>query len=132
SLWCGVVIAIVAPYVWAKVLGILYPLLTTAVIVGTANHYVLDAIGGAVIVTAGFALQYVFLGVGRRPHEEAPPLSATMGAAVARARGLVPGLVRQRGGQHDDAEPVAKDRSGGGESPEKGAGARVERHDQRV
>lgn len=87
SLWCGVVIAIVAPYMWAKVLGILYPLLTTAVIVGTANHYVLDAVGGAAIVSAGFGLQYVLLGVGKRPREEAPPLSAAMGAAMARARG---------------------------------------------
>ncbi|QKV95215.1 phosphatase PAP2 family protein [Streptomyces sp. NA02950] len=131
SLWCGVVIAIVAPYVWAKVLGALYPLLTTAVIVGTANHYLLDAIGGAVIVSAGFGLQYLLLGVGTCPHEEAPPLSATMGAAVARARGLVPGLVRQRGGRHDDAEPVEEPQSAA-DGPPKGGSPRVERHDQRV
>ncbi|BBJ44192.1 hypothetical protein SSPO_069100 [Streptomyces antimycoticus] len=121
SLWCGVIIAIVAPYMWAKVLGILYPLLTTAVIVGTANHYVLDAVGGAAIVSAGFGLQYVLLGVGKRPREEAPPLSAAMGAAMARARGLV----RQRGGGHDDAEPVdaesaGKDRSDAADEPPKG------------
>ncbi|MEU8823540.1 bifunctional glycosyltransferase 87/phosphatase PAP2 family protein [Streptomyces sp. NPDC048636] len=83
SLWCGVVIAIVAPYVWAKVLGALYPLLTTAVIVGTANHYILDAIGGVAVVSAGFGLQYLLLGVGGPPREKAPPLSATMGAVAA-------------------------------------------------
>lgn len=71
SLWCGVVIAMVAPYVWMKVLGLLYPLMTTAVIVGTANHWVLDAVGGAVVVSAGFGLQYLLLGVGKRPKEEA-------------------------------------------------------------
>ncbi|MBL1100199.1 bifunctional glycosyltransferase 87/phosphatase PAP2 family protein [Streptomyces coffeae] len=131
SLWCGVVIAIVAPYVWAKVLGMLYPLLTTAVIVGTANHYVLDAVGGAAVVSAGFGLQYLLLGVGKRPHEEAPPLSATMGAAVARARGLVPGLVPRRGGQHDDAGPVEEAQSAADEPP-KGGDPRVELHDQRV
>ncbi|WP_415925215.1 bifunctional glycosyltransferase 87/phosphatase PAP2 family protein [Streptomyces sp. ME19-01-6] len=70
SLWCGVVIAIVAPYVWMKVLGLLYPLMTTAVIVGTANHWVLDAVGGAVVVSAGFGLQYLLFGVGKRPKEE--------------------------------------------------------------
>lgn len=131
SLWCGVVIAIVAPYVWAKVLGILYPLLTTAVIVGTANHYVLDALGGAAIVSAGFGLQYLLLGVGRRPHEEAPPLSAAVGAAVARARGLVPGLVRQRDGQHDDAAPAGEGHPAA-DGPQKGDQPRVEQHDQRV
>ncbi len=131
SLWCGVVIAIVAPHVWAKVLGALYPLLTTAVIVGTANHYVLDAVGGAVVVAAGFGLQYLLLGVGGRPHEEAPPLSATMGAAVARARGLVPGLVRQRSGRHDDAGSVEEPQSAA-DGPPKGGDPRVERHDQRV
>ncbi|MET7766809.1 bifunctional glycosyltransferase 87/phosphatase PAP2 family protein [Streptomyces sp. NPDC005393] len=90
SLWCGVVIAIVAPYVWMKVLGMLYPLLTTAVIVGTANHYVLDAIGGAAIVSAGFGLQYLLLGIGRRPVEEAPgPLAETVSGVAARVRGVV-------------------------------------------
>jgi hypothetical protein len=71
SLWCGVVIALVAPYLWMKILGALYPLLTVAVIVGTANHYVLDAVGGAAVVAAGFGLQYVLLGIGRQPVEEA-------------------------------------------------------------
>ncbi|MER7791000.1 bifunctional glycosyltransferase 87/phosphatase PAP2 family protein [Streptomyces sp. NPDC097640] len=70
SLWCGVVIAIVAPYVWLKVLGLMYPLMTTAVIVGTANHWVLDAVGGGVVVAAGFGLQYLLFGVGKRPKEE--------------------------------------------------------------
>ncbi|KUJ37268.1 hypothetical protein ACZ90_70150 [Streptomyces albus subsp. albus] len=62
SLWCGVVIAMVAPRVWMKLLGMTYPLMTTAVIVGTANHYTLDAVGGATIVATGFVLQYVITG----------------------------------------------------------------------
>ncbi|WP_435852511.1 bifunctional glycosyltransferase 87/phosphatase PAP2 family protein [Streptomyces sparsogenes] len=70
SLWCGVVIAMVAPKLWMKALGLMYPLMTTAVIVGTANHWVLDAVGGAVVVSAGFGLQYVLFGFGKRPAEE--------------------------------------------------------------
>ncbi|KOG86851.1 hypothetical protein ADK38_28720, partial [Streptomyces varsoviensis] len=66
SLWCGVVIAIVAPKLWMKLLGLVYPLLTFSVIVGTANHYVLDAVGGATVVGLGFGLQYVLAGPGRR------------------------------------------------------------------
>ncbi|MHA7956183.1 bifunctional glycosyltransferase 87/phosphatase PAP2 family protein [Streptomyces sp. L500] len=65
SLWCGVVIAVVGPRTWARWLGMLYPLMTLTVIVGTANHYVLDAVGGAAVVAAGFGIQYVLTGPGR-------------------------------------------------------------------
>ncbi|MEU5052478.1 bifunctional glycosyltransferase 87/phosphatase PAP2 family protein [Streptomyces sp. NPDC021096] len=65
SLWCGVVVAVVAPRLWMKWLGMLYPLLTFSVIVGTANHYVLDAAGGALVVASGFAIQYALTGPGR-------------------------------------------------------------------
>ncbi|MFE0044010.1 bifunctional glycosyltransferase 87/phosphatase PAP2 family protein [Streptomyces albireticuli] len=65
SLWCGIVIAVVATRTWAKCLGMLYPLLTLSVIVGTANHYVLDAAGGALVVLSGFAVQYALSGPGR-------------------------------------------------------------------
>ncbi|MFI9200592.1 bifunctional glycosyltransferase 87/phosphatase PAP2 family protein [Streptomyces sp. NPDC053048] len=65
SLWCGVVIAAVAPKRWTRWLGMLYPLLTFSVILGTANHYVLDAVGGALVVASGFAIQYALTGPGR-------------------------------------------------------------------
>ncbi|WP_190128557.1 bifunctional glycosyltransferase 87/phosphatase PAP2 family protein [Streptomyces mashuensis] len=65
SLWCGVVVATVAPRAWTRWLGMLYPLLTLSVIVGTANHYILDAVGGALVVAGGFGLQYVLMGPGR-------------------------------------------------------------------
>ncbi|WP_312018455.1 bifunctional glycosyltransferase 87/phosphatase PAP2 family protein [Streptomyces sp. I05A-00742] len=65
SLWCGVVIAVVAPRVWMKALGMVYPVLTFLVIVGTANHYVLDAAGGALVVACGFGFQYALTGPGR-------------------------------------------------------------------
>ncbi|MFJ5259463.1 bifunctional glycosyltransferase 87/phosphatase PAP2 family protein [Streptomyces sp. NPDC088387] len=62
SLWCGLVIAIVAPKWWMKALGLLHPLFTVSAIVATGNHWVLDAVGGAVVVGAGFGLAYVFQG----------------------------------------------------------------------
>ncbi|GAA3305410.1 bifunctional glycosyltransferase 87/phosphatase PAP2 family protein [Streptomyces cinereospinus] len=62
SLWCGVVIAIVAPRTWTKALGLLHPALTVTAIVVTGNHWVLDAAGGALVVGAGFGLAYVFQG----------------------------------------------------------------------
>lgn len=62
SLWCGVVIAIIAPRWWMKGLGLLHPLFTVSAIVATGNHWVLDAVGGAAVVAGGFGLSYVFQG----------------------------------------------------------------------
>ncbi|MFG3099060.1 bifunctional glycosyltransferase 87/phosphatase PAP2 family protein [Streptomyces sp. NPDC048182] len=62
SLWCGLVIAIVAPKAWMKALALLHPLFTVSAIVATGNHWILDAVGGAAVVGAGFGLSYVFQG----------------------------------------------------------------------
>ncbi|MFI0591576.1 bifunctional glycosyltransferase 87/phosphatase PAP2 family protein [Streptomyces griseus] len=62
SLWCGVVIVMLAPKLWMKALGLLHPLFTIAAIVATANHWVLDAAGGALVVSLGFGLTYLLSG----------------------------------------------------------------------
>ncbi|MFF3497818.1 bifunctional glycosyltransferase 87/phosphatase PAP2 family protein [Streptomyces sp. NPDC003247] len=62
SLWCGLVIALVAPKWWMKALGLLHPLFTVSAIVATGNHWVLDAAGGAAVVLAGFGLAYLLQG----------------------------------------------------------------------
>lgn len=62
SLWCGVVIVMLAPKLWMKALGLLHPLITLYVIVASANHWILDALGGAIVVAAGFGLTYVLSG----------------------------------------------------------------------
>lgn len=62
SLWCGLVIAVIAPKTWMKAVGLLHPLFTASAIVATGNHWVLDAAGGALVVGAGFALTYLLQG----------------------------------------------------------------------
>ncbi|OSP42623.1 hypothetical protein B7767_14555 [Streptomyces sp. 13-12-16] len=62
SLWCGLVIAVIAPKPWTKALGLLHPLLTACAIVTTGNHWILDAAGGAVVVVVGFGLTYLLQG----------------------------------------------------------------------
>ncbi|QIP86736.1 DUF2029 domain-containing protein [Streptomyces sp. Tu 2975] len=62
SLWCGLVVLVLAPRLWMKLLGLLHPLFTVCAIVATANHWVLDAAGGAAVVGAGFGLTYVLAG----------------------------------------------------------------------
>ncbi|MFJ7491734.1 bifunctional glycosyltransferase 87/phosphatase PAP2 family protein [Streptomyces sp. NPDC097727] len=75
SLWCGVVIVMLAPKLWMKALGLLHPLFTVAAIVATANHWVLDAVGGAAVVALGFGLTYVLSGP-RRLQLPAVPAAA--------------------------------------------------------
>ncbi|MEV6108590.1 phosphatase PAP2 family protein [Streptomyces sp. NPDC051940] len=62
SLWCGIVIVILARRTWVKVLGALYPLATLFVIMGTANHFWMDAAGGAVCLAFGFTVSYFWYG----------------------------------------------------------------------
>ncbi|MEU3218009.1 bifunctional glycosyltransferase 87/phosphatase PAP2 family protein [Streptomyces sp. NPDC006971] len=62
SLWCGVVVVMLAPKLWMKALGLLHPLFTVSAIVATANHWVLDAVGGAAVVALGFGLTYALSG----------------------------------------------------------------------
>ncbi|OIJ86169.1 bifunctional glycosyltransferase 87/phosphatase PAP2 family protein [Streptomyces colonosanans] len=62
SLWCGLAIAILAPKWWMKALGLLHPFFTVSAIVATGNHWVLDAVGGAIVVVAGFGLTYLLQG----------------------------------------------------------------------
>ncbi|MEU6367157.1 bifunctional glycosyltransferase 87/phosphatase PAP2 family protein [Streptomyces sp. NPDC046931] len=62
SLWCGLTVAVLAPKWWMKVLALLHPLLTASAIVATGNHWVLDAVGGAVVVGAGFGLASLLQG----------------------------------------------------------------------
>ncbi|WP_374196726.1 bifunctional glycosyltransferase 87/phosphatase PAP2 family protein [Streptomyces sp. ISL-96] len=72
SLWCGLVVVLIAPKLWMKLLGVLHPFFTVCAIVATANHWVLDAVGGAAVVAAGFGLTYVLAG----PRELLQPASA--------------------------------------------------------
>ncbi|MCC3768621.1 phosphatase PAP2 family protein [Streptomyces sp. UNOC14_S4] len=58
SAWCGVTIAALARPVWVRVLGALYPVATLVVIVATANHFLLDAVGGLLCLGFGFAVAY--------------------------------------------------------------------------
>ncbi len=62
STWCGVTIAMLARRAWAKALGALYPLATLVVIVSTANHFWLDAVGGLLCLTLGGALSRLWYG----------------------------------------------------------------------
>jgi hypothetical protein len=62
ALWCGIAIVTLAERRWVRVLGALYPLCTIFVVLGTANHYVLDAIGGVVALCIGILVERLLSG----------------------------------------------------------------------
>ncbi|WP_424214059.1 phosphatase PAP2 family protein [Streptomyces sp. BI20] len=66
SLWCGLTIFAVATVPWARVLGLLYPTATLVVIVATANHFWLDAVGGMICLAFGYAVSRAWYGA--MPH----------------------------------------------------------------
>ncbi|MBM9508757.1 phosphatase PAP2 family protein [Actinacidiphila acididurans] len=75
SLWCGVQLFRYGRHPVLRVLGVLYPLTTAIVVMGTANHYLMDALAGAAVMTAGALLarpllrgvDWVYAKVGLRP-----------------------------------------------------------------
>ncbi|PKW08009.1 PAP2 superfamily protein [Streptomyces sp. 1222.5] len=56
ALWCGVMLWRHGGTRLTKVLGVAYPLLTAIVVMGTANHYFLDAVAGVAVMGAGLLL----------------------------------------------------------------------------
>ncbi|MEU1200556.1 phosphatase PAP2 family protein [Streptomyces sp. NPDC005813] len=61
ALWCGVMLWRHGRTPLARLAGVAYPLLTTIVVMGTANHYFLDAVAGAAVMGAGLLLTPVVM-----------------------------------------------------------------------
>jgi hypothetical protein len=66
ALWCTCALVPRVQHTWAKVLAILYPVGTVTSIVLTANHYVLDAVGGFIVLGFGYLIARLFTRAGRR------------------------------------------------------------------
>lgn len=58
ALMVGVIAAILAKHYVVKLVVLMYPALVFITIVGTANHYVFDALAGGVVMLAAFALTW--------------------------------------------------------------------------
>jgi hypothetical protein len=74
SVWCATALVMLARHRWVRVLGAIYPIATLVVIVATANHFILDAVGGILVLAAGFAVQRLVTGgpaYQKSPDEEA-------------------------------------------------------------
>jgi hypothetical protein len=74
ALWSGWLIARHSRHRSVKVLGAIYPLLTAIDVMGTANHYFFDTVGGLVTIGLGVGLTRAvgrFRSIALRPHRSA-------------------------------------------------------------
>ncbi|MEU5435710.1 phosphatase PAP2 family protein [Streptomyces sp. NPDC020719] len=56
ALWCGVMLWRFGGNRWAKAVGVAYPVTIAFVVMGTANHYLLDAVAGVFVMGLGLLL----------------------------------------------------------------------------
>jgi hypothetical protein len=56
AIWCGVVVARYAGRAWVRRLAVAYPVLVVLVVMSTANHYLVDAVAGLVVLLTGYGI----------------------------------------------------------------------------
>ena len=67
STWCALALVPRMKTLPRKILAAAYPVSTLIVIVITANHYLIDALGGLLILSIGWVLGNKFTRAGRGP-----------------------------------------------------------------
>ncbi|MFE2428302.1 phosphatase PAP2 family protein [Streptomyces sp. NPDC059373] len=96
ALWCGIMLWRYGRSPLVRALGVLYPLGTTLVVMGTANHYLLDAVAGALVMGIGYALTRPVLRRVDLAHDalrsrrSARPGSGSTSVVVASSRDVAP------------------------------------------
>jgi hypothetical protein len=87
ALWCAWVVFTLAQRRWVRIAAIAYPIGTTLVVVGTANHYVLDAFAGVVVMLIGIHVVGRLPQVIRLPEQRGAPAEDDGTDADAQAYG---------------------------------------------
>lgn len=98
ALWCGVMLWRHGGTRTAKAAGVVYPLVTTIVVMGTANHYFLDAVAGAAVMAAGLLLTPFVLRAAARVRTRLPARFAPAAAGSANAAVPAPAPARDGAG----------------------------------
>ena len=70
-------------HIWLKPLGVIYPTMTFFAITVTGNHYIIDAVGGAVIIMASFVVYEGLLRLNLHPSLPLAVGKAHLGRAAA-------------------------------------------------
>src|SRR4051794_12359452 len=85
ALWSGWCLTRYARVRAVRILGVIYPVLTTLVVMSTANHYLVDALAGSLLVVTGWAVV-----VGYRVLSQRRAGSSDRTAVIPEPRGPVP------------------------------------------
>ncbi|MGW6704107.1 phosphatase PAP2 family protein [Streptomyces sp. NPDC054956] len=88
ALWCGILLWHFGRRPLVRALGAAYPVVTTLVVMGTANHYFLDAVAGAAVMGIGFLAARAL--AGRYPAARSGPRTAR-GSGFRRKSTIVSG-----------------------------------------
>lgn len=104
ALWCAAAAMAVARTRWVRVAVWAYPVATTFAVVVTANHYFLDAVGGAAVLVVGYGIARVVEAVGDRRRSHAGPV-ATGGDSPRIVTGLQHGATVERSPHETSGNP---------------------------
>lgn len=103
ALWCGIMLWRYGRTPAVRALGLAYPLVITFVVLGTANHYLLDAVAGTAVMGIGFRLTRPVL---RLLDTVSADANARWTPAPTSARTAVPGPRDGGGTRAEDGRPV--------------------------
>jgi hypothetical protein len=85
ALWCGVMLWKFGGSRTARIAAVAYPLTITFVVMGTANHYLLDAVAGVAVMGLGLWLSKPVLRLAERVRTRFAPASSATGASIVSA-----------------------------------------------
>jgi hypothetical protein len=79
AVWCTVALWRLSKSRWLRTIAVAYPLVTSLAVLATGNHFVLDILGGLVVIALAFAWERAIARLRRRPG----PLHSRWGLAPA-------------------------------------------------
>jgi hypothetical protein len=104
AFWVAIVVVNTSPWRRVRWLALIYPVATTIVVVATANHFMADAVAGAVLVL----LAWAGVSAGSHVRRALTTCTATSKAASQPVAGDAPQLVRV-GDQIDPGDQIVDD-----------------------
>lgn len=100
ALWSGIALFACARRLWVRLLGLVYPIFTLMVIVGTANHFIIDAVAGVGVFLVGTVIQFALSGHSAYAEAPHPPQKAFSDAAER----LWPDSLHHDSSRHDASQ----------------------------
>ncbi|MFC8224569.1 phosphatase PAP2 family protein [Streptomyces sp. NPDC057287] len=85
AVWCGVLLWRHGRHPLVRAAGVAYPLVTVLVVMGTANHYFLDAVAGAAVMAVGALLTRPIMRIADRVKDRVRAMFAQAPASLTPA-----------------------------------------------